>query len=319
MSKNIMITGGLGFIGSNFARYLANNHPEFNITIYDAMTYAGRKENIQGIEDKINLIIANVLDKTALDKAMEDQDIVFHMAAESHVEKSIYEPEEFIQTAFVGTFNVLEAAKKANLEKLICFSTSEVYGTAESVPMTEEHPLNARSPYAAAKAGADRMAQAYYYTYDMPITIVRPFNNYGANQHPEKVIPRFIIQALRNEKLTIEGSGEQTRDWLFVDDHCEVLHKLISHPGKGELINLGTGKDVSILDIARQILDELGKSHDKIVYNDERLGNVMRHVSSTDKAEKLLGWAADTDFKTGLKKTIQWYQNNEWWWKPLVE
>ncbi len=319
MSNNIMITGGLGFIGSNFARYLAQNRPESNITIYDAMTYAGRKENIQGIEDKVNLIIANILDRSALDKAMEDQDIVFHMAAESHVGKSIYEPDEFIQTDFVGTFNVLESAKKAEVEKLICFSTSEVYGTAESIPMTEEHPLNARSPYAAAKAGADRMAQAYYYTYDLPITIVRPFNNYGANQHPEKVIPRFIILALKNEKLTIEGSGEQTRDWLYVDDHCEVLHKLISYNGKGELINLGTGKDVSVLEIAKMILLNLGKSPDELVYEEERMGNVMRHVSSTDKAEKLLGWSARTSFEDGLKKTIQWYQENEWWWKPLVQ
>jgi dTDP-glucose 4,6-dehydratase len=210
--------------------------------------------------------------------------------------------------------------RDADLERFILISSSEVYGTAVTVPMDESHPLNPRSPYAATKSGADRLAYSYFVTYGLPIVIVRPFNNYGPRQHPEKVIPRFITQALRDEPLTVHGDGHATRDWLYVDDDAEAIQRVIEAPLDdlvGEILNLATGVDISITEIADKVLDALGKRRSLKRHVAERPGQVDRHIGSTEKAQELIGWKARTPFDEGLARTVAWYRENEAWWKSL--
>jgi dTDP-glucose 4,6-dehydratase len=243
-------------------------------------------------------------------------------AAESHVEKSILEgASEFVTTNVEGTQVLLDAVRAAPVERFVLISSSEVYGTAESDPMDEEHPLNPRSPYAATKAGADRLAYSYWTTYDLPIAIIRPFNNYGPRQHPEKVVPRFITQALSDEPLTIHGDGHASRDWLYVTDDAEAIERAIDAPVEriaGEVINVATGVDIAVGEIADLVLQVLGKPQELRAHVPERPGQVDRHIGSTDKAEQLLGWRARTSFEDGLERTVAWYRENEAWWKSIL-
>ncbi|HTR32770.1 MAG TPA: GDP-mannose 4,6-dehydratase, partial [Gaiellaceae bacterium] len=220
-----------------------------------------------------------------------------------------------------GTQILLDAIRDTPVERFILISSSEVYGTAEAAPMDEEHPLNPRSPYAATKAGADRLAYSYWTTYDLPIVIVRPFNNYGPRQHPEKVVPRFITQALADEPLTIHGDGHASRDWLYVGDDAEAIEAIIATPIErvaGEVINVATGVDISIADIAAMVLEALGKPATLTTNVAERLGQVDRHIGSTEKAERLVGWTARTTFEEGLDRTVAWYRDNEAWWRAIL-
>jgi dTDP-glucose 4,6-dehydratase len=256
-------------------------------------------------------------------EVIADVDVVVNAAAESHVEKSIQEgASEFVRTNVEGTQILLDAMREAPLDRFILLSSSEVYGTAEAAPMDEGHPLNPRSPYAATKAGADRLAYSYWVTYDLPITIVRPFNNYGPFQHPEKALPRFIIQALNDEPLTIHGDGHASRDWLFVEDDAEAIEAVIAAPLEnvaGEVINVATGIDISVSDIASHVLDALDKPSSLKVFQEERPGQVDRHIGSVDKSEQLLGWRARTSFEQGLERTIAWYVDNRAWWEAILQ
>jgi dTDP-glucose 4,6-dehydratase len=253
---------------------------------------------------------------------VEGVDVIVNAAAESHVEKSIeFGASEFVTTNVEGTQILLDAIRFTPVERFILISSSEVYGTAEAAPMDEEHPLNPRSPYAATKAGADRLAYSYWTTYDLPIVIVRPFNNYGPRQHPEKVVPRFITQALADEPLTIHGNGHASRDWLYVLDDAEAIVRTIDTPIDeiaGEVINVATGLDISIAEIARLVLEALGKPSDLQRNVPERLGQVDRHIGSVDKAQRLLGWQARTSFEDGLERTVAWYRDNEAWWRAIL-
>ena len=250
-------------------------------------------------------------------------DVIVNAAAESHVEKSIEEgAREFVTTNVEGTQILLDAIREAPVERFILFSSSEVYGTAESAPMDEEHPINPRSPYAATKAGADRLAYSYFVTYGLPVVIVRPFNNYGPRQHPEKVVPRFITQALQDRPLTIHGDGHASRDWLYVDDDAEAIEAVIAAPldnVAGEVLNVATGVDISVTDIADAVLEALGKPSSLKTFVTERLGQVDRHIGSTDKMERLTGWRARTSFEEGLARTIAWYRENEVWWRGILQ
>jgi dTDP-glucose 4,6-dehydratase len=249
--------------------------------------------------------------------------VIVNAAAESHVEKSIEEgASEFVTTNVEGTQILLDAVRETPVERLILISSSEVYGTAETDPMDEEHPLNPRSPYAATKAGADRLASSYWTTYELPIVIVRPFNNYGPRQHPEKVIPRFVTQALTDQPLTIHGDGHASRDWLYVDDDAEAIEAVIAadiDAIAGEVINVATGIDLSVSQIADAVLDLLGKPDSLKSYVDERLGQVDRHIGTTEKAERLLGWRARTSFEEGLARTVEWYRDNDGWWRGILQ
>ena len=253
---------------------------------------------------------------------VSDVDVIVNAAAESHVEKSIEEgASEFVTTNVEGTQILLDAIRRTPVERFILISSSEVYGTAETDPMDERHPLEPRSPYAATKAGGDRLAYSYYVTYDLPIVIVRPFNNYGPRQHPEKVVPRFITQALTGEPLTIHGDGHASRDWLYVDDHAEAIEALIEAPIEtlaGEVVNVATGVDIPVAEIADLVLAAVGDTGSTKVHVPERLGQVDRHIGSTDKMAELTGWRARTTFADGLEQTVAWYRENEAWWRSVL-
>ena len=317
--KRVLVTGGAGFISSNVVRHLLTS-TSHEVVSLDALTYAGNMDNLVDVigHERLSFVHGDIRDPDLVGEIVSDVDVIVNAAAESHVEKSIAEgATEFVTTNVEGTQILLDAIREQPVERFILFSSSEVYGTALSDPMDEEHPLNPRSPYAATKAGADRLAYSYYVTYGLPIVIVRPFNNYGPRQHPEKVIPRFITQALSDEPLTIHGDGHASRDWLYVDDDAEAVEAIIQADDSvvGEVINVATGTDVSVCDIADKVLELLGKPADMRTHVPERLGQVDRHIGSTEKAEKLLGWRARTSFEDGLERTISWYRDNEAWWR----
>ncbi len=320
MQKRVLVTGGAGFIPSNFIRHLLAA-TEYEVVSLDALTYAGNIENLADVlsHPRLSFVQGDICDEPLVRDVVAEVDVIVNAAAESHVEKSIEEgAREFVSTNVDGTRILLDAARANPVERFILISSSEVYGTAEADPMDEEHPLNPRSPYAATKAGADRLAYSYWTTYDLPIAIVRPFNNYGPRQHPEKVVPRFITQALLDEPLTIHGNGDASRDWLFVDDDAEAIEAIIAAPlddVAGEVFNIATGTDISVSDIADAVLDLLGKPDELKQYVDERPGQVHRHIGSTEKAERVLGWRAGTSFEQGLERTVAWYRENEAWWR----
>jgi dTDP-glucose 4,6-dehydratase len=320
--KKVLVTGGAGFIPSNFIRHLLAHTP-YDVVSLDALTYAGNVENLADVmsHERLSFVHGDIRDAGLVRDVVEHVDVIVNAAAESHVEKSIRDGgSEFVRTNVEGTQILLDAIRDAPVERFILISSSEVYGTAESAPMDEEHPLNPRSPYAGTKAGADRLAYSYFVTYELPIVIVRPFNNYGPRQHPEKVIPRFVTQALRDEPLTVHGDGHASRDWLYVDDDAEAIEAVIEAPldgVAGEVINVSTGVDMSVNEIADKVLDALGKDPALKLHVPERPGQVDRHIGSTDKAARLLGWRARTGFDEGLARTVGWYRENEAWWKAL--
>jgi dTDP-glucose 4,6-dehydratase len=321
--KRVLVPGGAGCISSNRVRHLLTTTP-YEVVSLDALTYAGNMDNVADVigHERLSFVHGDIRDTDLVAEIVEDIDVIVNAAAESHVEKSIEEGgSEFVTTNVEGTQVLLDAIRRSPVERFILFSSSEAYGTALSAPMDEAHPLNPRSPYAATKAGADRLAYSYWTTYGLPIVIVRPFNNYGPYQHPEKVIPRFITHALQDEPLTVHGDGHASRDWVFVDDVAEAIEAAIAADGSkvhGEVINLATGRDLSVEAIADLVLERLGKPQSLKVHTPERPGQVDRHIGSTDRAERLLGWRARTTFEEGLDRTIRWYDENRAWWEsPL--
>jgi len=323
VAKRVLVTGGAGFISSNFIRWLLKNTP-WEVVSLDALTYAGNIENLADVmsHERLSFVEGDIRDTDLVREIAARVDVIVNAAAESHVEKSIlHGGSEFVRTNVEGTQILLDAIRAAPVERFILISSSEVYGTAERAPMDEEHPLNPRSPYAATKAGADRLAYSYFVTYELPIVVVRPFNNYGPRQHPEKVIPRFITQALRDQPLTVHGDGHASRDWLYVDDDAEAIATLIETPIEriaGEVVNVATGVDIAVEEIADKVLDALGKPRSLRMHVDERPGQVDRHIGSTDKMARLTGWRARTSFDAGLERTVAWYRENEAWWTGIL-
>jgi dTDP-glucose 4,6-dehydratase len=322
--KRVLVTGGAGFISSGFVRHLLASTP-YEVVSLDALTYAGNLENLADVmaHERLSFVHGDIRDRDLVCELVSEVDVIVNAAAESHVEKSIEEgASEFVTTNVEGTQILLDAIRETPVERFILISSSEVYGTAEYAPMDEEHPLNPRSPYAATKAGADRLAYSYFVTYGLPIVIVRPFNNYGPRQHPEKLIPRFVTQALTDMPLTIHGDGHASRDWLYVDDDAEAIEAIIAadlDAIAGEVINVATGIDLSVSQIADAVLDLLGKPASLKSHVDERLGQVDRHIGSTDKAERLVGWRARTSFEEGLARTVEWYRENDGWWRGILQ
>jgi dTDP-glucose 4,6-dehydratase len=321
--KRILVTGGAGFISSSFVRHLLTTTPH-DVVSLDALTYAGNVDNLSDVmgHERLSFVQGDIRDRALVADIVRAVDVIINAAAESHVEKSIVEgAREFVTTNVEGTQVLLDAIREAPVERFVLISSSEVYGTAERAPMDEEHPLNPRSPYAATKAGADRLAYSYHVTYELPIVIVRPFNNYGPYQHPEKVVPRFITQALADRPLTVHGDGHASRDWLYVEDHAEAIDAVLEADigaVAGEVLNVATGVDISVSQIADIVLEQLGKPASLKVHLPERPGQVDRHIGSTEKAERLLGWRARTPFEDGLARTIAWYQQNRPWWEAAL-
>jgi dTDP-glucose 4,6-dehydratase len=318
----VLVTGGAGFISSNLIRHLLAN-TRYEVVSLDALTYAGNLENLADVmsHERLSFVHGDIRDADLVRDVVAEVDVIVNAAAESHVEKSIEEgASEFVTTNVEGTQILLDAIRETPVDRFLLVSSSEVYGTAEGAPMHEEHPLNPRSPYAATKAGGDRLAYSYWVTYELPIVIVRPFNNYGPRQHPEKVVPRFVTQALAGEPLTVHGDGHASRDWLYVDDDAEAIEALIEAPldaVAGEVVNVATGVDIAVRDVAHLVLDAVD-SDAGVVFVDERPGQVDRHIGSTDKMERLTGWRARTSFEAGLERTVDWYRENEAWWRAVL-
>jgi len=321
MSKRVLVTGGLGFIGSCFVRRIMRRMHDVDVYVVDALSYAGNTNNLpESIwhDPRFYFWKGDVRDKQVVDRLVSKVDAVVHFAAETHVDNSIYNTDDFVDTDVKGTQNLLDAIRRHPVERFIHISTSEVYGTALTAPMTEDHPLNPRSPYAGAKCGADRLVYSYVSTFNLPAVILRPFNNYGPHQHVEKVIPCFVTHALRNQPLPMHGDGSSSRDWLFVEDCCAAVEQALTVDSKaicGEVINLGTGTETDVATIAEQVLTSLRKPRSLLAQIAERPGQVFRHIGSTAKAKDLLGWTAQTAFADGLRRTVQWYVDNESWWR----
>lgn len=321
----LLVTGGAGFVGSNLVAYLAGRHPDWRITVLDALIYSGRMENLpEAVLESPNfeLFVGDIRDADLTSNLVRNADAVVHLAAQTHVDRSIADATPFVMTDVYGTQVVLDAARRHGVERFIHMSTSEVYGTARRVPITEEHPLEPASPYAAAKAGADRLAYAYWKTYRVPVIILRSFNIYGPRQHVEKMNPLFITNALEGKPLPVYGDGEATRDWVHVDDVCRAVEAALGadlEEVAGEAINLGTGRETSSRRMAQMILAYLGLSEEMITHVADRPGHVRRLCSSVSKAKLLLSWSAQVPLEQGLKRTIEWYAANEAWWRPLKE
>ena len=324
--KTILVTGGAGFIGSNFVRYLYNKYPEYRLLVVDALTYAGNVQNCpEGAlgSDRYEFWYGDVRNGELMETLVSHSDIVVHMAAESHVTRSIYDNKLFFETDVLGTQAVANAVVKHRdrVERFIHISTSEVYGSALSAKMDEEHPLNPMSPYASAKCGADRLVYSYWATYDIPAVIVRPFNNYGPSQHLEKAVPRFVTSCILQEPLTVHGDGSAARDWLFVEEHCEALDQLL-HADldkiRGQVINIGTGHHRSVLEVAEAVLRAMQPSDSQIQFIGDRPGQVFRHTADASKIKSLVGWQSQLSFEEGLNRTIRWYRDNEAWWRPQM-
>jgi dTDP-glucose 4,6-dehydratase len=328
--KTILVTGGAGFIGSNFINYIYKKYSNYRIIVLDALTYAGNVENlpidINKIENNDNRIIfwyGNVVNAELVDTLVSESNIVIHFAAESHVTRSIYDNFLFFQTDVIGTQTVTNSVLKykKNIERFIHISTSEVYGTAQKPLMNEEHPLNPMSPYAAAKAGADRLVFSYWSTYDIPAIIIRPFNNYGPYQHLEKAIPRFITSCILNESITVHGDGSASRDYIFVEDVCKaidiIMHAKIEKV-KGQVFNLATGIDRSIISIARDIIKLMGKDDSLLTFIGDRPGQVIRHTGDIAKMKNTFGWQPNVLWDDGLQKTIDWYKENRKFWEKQL-
>jgi dTDP-glucose 4,6-dehydratase len=324
--KTVLVTGGAGFIGSNFVKHIFQTHKDWNILVVDALTYASNIENIPEEirnSERFEFWYGDINNLDLMSDLVRRSDMVVHLAAETHVARSLYSQREFVVTDVLGTQSVLNAVLKhaERIERFIHISTSEVYGTAIKEPMDEEHPLNPTTPYAGAKAGADRLVYSYIVSFDLPGLIFRPFNNYGPGQHLEKVIPRFITSCILGEPLTIHGDGSARRDWIFVKDTARAIELALTTPVekiKGEVINIGTGRSLSVLEIALKILEIFKKDKKNLQFIPDRFGQVQNHISSTEKAMRLLGYNATTGFEEGIRETIEWYlQNRDIWQKQI--
>ena len=316
----ILVTGGAGFIGSCFVRYMLNKHPDYKIINLDALTYAGNIENLDDVKDNQNytFVHGNICDKKLARELISECDCVVNFAAESHVDRSITNPEIFIETNVQGTLNLLQASKELGVNRYLQVSTDEVYGTlGKTGYFYETTPLAPNSPYSASKASADMLTRAYYETYKLPVLNTRCSNNYGPYQYPEKLIPFFISKLLKGEKVPVYGDGLNVRDWLYVYDHCEAID-VVLHKGKiGEVYNIGGHNEKTNLEITHLILDAMGKDESSIEYVQDRLGHDRRYAISNDKITKELGWTPSITFETGIKLTIDWYLNNLDWIKNI--
>lgn len=326
--KTLLITGGAGFIGSAFTHYIFHKYPHYRIIVVDCLNYAGCVENLpvpiwHENNHRFAFWYGNVMNGNLMDTLVSQCNMVVHFAAESHVTRSIYDNSEFFHTDVIGTQTVANAVckYKHRIERIIHISSAEVYGTALSETMDEDHPLNPMSPYAAAKAGADRLIYSYWTTYDIPAVILRPFNNFGPRQHLEKVIPRFITSTLLKEALRVHGDGRSARDFLYVEDHCEAIDLALHAPsGKvvGEVFNVGSGEHRSILSIAKDIISIMDPGNENLIHVGDRPGQVMRHTADTSKIRDVLGWKPSTGWNEGLQRSIDWYKGNQDWWKKQL-
>ncbi len=319
-SKKILVTGGAGFIGSNFIRHILNKYKHYEVINLDKMTYAGNLENLQDIDNNLRykFIKGDICDKKLVDNlvAGEKPDAIINFAAETHVDRSILEPDAFIKTDIFGTHTLLEAVRNYKIKRYLQISTDEVYGSIKKGKFIEESLLKPNSPYSSSKAGADLLVRAYFQTYDLPVLITRSSNNYGPCQYPEKLIPLFITNLLEGKKVPLYGDGKNIRDWLYVLDNCSGIDVILHQGEVGEIYNIGADNEKTNKEITEIILKELGRDKSSIEYVKDRPGHDFRYALNSKKIKKL-GWEPEHDFKQAIKETIEWYVSNPDWWKKI--
>jgi len=317
----VLVTGGAGFIGSNFVYRLLERHPACHVVVLDALTYAGRRENLDDVpRESLTFIHGDIRDHEAVAKAMDGCHYVLNFAAESHVDRSIEAPGEFIRTDVYGVFVLGEEARRQQVRRFLQVSTDEVYGEVLEGHATESWPLMPRSPYSASKAGGDRLAYAYHATYGLPVVVTRCSNNYGPRQYPEKLVPLFVTNAIDDQPLPVYGTGLNRRDWLHVRDHCDALLTLLAHPGvEGETFNIGAQHELDVLTITDTILRLLGKPKNLIRHVEDRPGHDRRYAVDSCKLSRLTGWSPTISFEDGIRETVAWYQTHETWWRPIKQ
>ena len=318
----LLITGGAGFIGSNFIHYILGKYPDYHIVNLDKLTYCGNLDNLKKVENdpRYKFIKGDICDREKVAEIFEEEkpDFVINFAAETHVDRSILDPDAFVKTNFLGTHILLEAAKKFGIERFLHISTDETYGSIENEKFKEDNLLMPNSPYSASKASADLLARSYYKTFSLPVVITRSSNNYGPYQFPEKVIPLFISNILEDKKVPLYGTGKNIRDWIFVLDNCEGLDAVLHNGEVGEIYNIGGGNEKTNLELTKIILEELGKDESQIEYVEDRLGHDFRYALDIEKVKKI-GWEPKHSFEEAMRKTIRWYLENKDWWKKLKQ
>lgn len=321
---NLLVTGGAGFIGGNFVHYMVNKYPDYKIIVLDKLTYAGNLETLEQVMDEIAFIKADIADREAIYRVFETEkpDIVVNFAAESHVDRSIENPEIFLVTNILGTQVLMDACRKYGIKRYHQVSTDEVYGDLPldrpDMFFTEDTPIHTSSPYSASKASADLLVQAYNRTYGLPVTISRCSNNYGPYHFPEKLIPLMIANALNDKPLPVYGEGLNVRDWLYVEDHCKAIDLIIHNGRVGEVYNIGGHNEKANIDIVKMILKLLGKPESLITYVEDRKGHDMRYAIDPTKIHTELGWIPETKFDDGIVKTVNWYLKNKQWWEKII-
>lgn len=314
----ILVTGGAGFIGSNFVRHYLTECADCEVVNLDKLTYAGNLENLRDIEDdpRYSFVRGDICDPVAVDSVMHETDVVLNFAAETHVDRSIGDPSGFLETDIFGVHVLLESARRHGVARFIQISTDEVYGPAVDRPFTEDSPLNPRNPYSASKAGGEMLARSYFITYGCPVIVTRAANNIGPNQYPEKVVPLFTTNAIEDTPLPLYGAGDQERDYMHVGDHCTALMTIIEKGKPGETYNIGAGNHMKNIDMARLILRALEKPESLIKHVRDREGHDFRYAIDSSKL-RALGWGPTYDAETALRETVTWYAANPGWWKPL--
>src|SRR4051812_916076 len=318
----VLVTGGAGFIGSNFVRWAHAAHPDWHITTLDKLTYAGRLENLREVMDspRHTFVKADIADAAIAAPLVRESHYVVHFAAETHVDRSILSAGDFIHTDVFGTFVLLEAAREArDLKMFVQISTDEVYGSVPTGASTEKDELRPRNPYSASKAGADRLAYSYWATYNVPVVITRASNNYGPNQFPEKVIPLFITNAIDDIPLPLYGDGLNIRDWLHVDDHCRGIQLVVEGGRAGEIYNIGGGTELTNYDLTGKLLEAMGADWDSVERVTDRKGHDRRYSVDISKISAELGYKPEVPFEEGLARTVAWYKENRAWWEALKE
>ncbi len=317
---NMLITGGAGFIGSNFITHMMDSHPEVEIINLDILTYAGNLKNLKSVDknSRYTFIKGDICDQGIVNSILDRNEIdtIVHFAAESHVDRSITQASEFVRTNLLGTHNLLECARQHPVTRFIHISTDEVYGSTLKGSFTEKNILSPSSPYSASKAGSDLLALSYFITYKFPVIITRCTNNYGPFQYPEKLIPLFITNLIEGKKIPVYGTGKNIRDWIHVSDHCRAVEFLLKKGISGEVYNIGGGNEKTNIEITKKILMFLDKDESLIEYVTDRPGHDFRYSLDCSKLQTM-GWSPRYSFEEGLKETIEWYIRNEWWWRPL--
>lgn len=318
---NILVTGGAGFIGSNFIRLWMKNNPDDKITNLDSLTYAGNLENLKEVENNpdYKFVKGDICDKDLVERTVKGMDLIVHFAAESHVDRSILGSAEFVRTNVLGTMTLLDAAKNNGNIRFHHVSTDEVFGSLspDDPKFNENTPYDPRSPYSASKAASDHLVRAYFHTHNLPVTISNCTNNYGPFHFPEKLIPLFITNLMEGKKVPVYGEGKNIRDWIYVDDHNKGVEAIIKRGKIGETYCLGGGNEISNIEITKMILGLMGAGEEMIEYVPDRKGHDFRYAMDFSKAKKELGWEPEVDFKDGLRKTMEWFKDNEDWWRKL--